>query len=376
MTDDLAEQLLAKIMNWSSEEVRVERPILQFLARYKYDEYQQFSPGMRFVQSLALWLEQFQSEERVDAYKFVRDRMIFVSSSEMNYLISTAYHDFLRPLIISQVSRDIGFAEYRIASILESIQFRIAQRRSLFLGLSDGAKTDVFRRSNLEISHEQVLTNYEIADERAKGVISELKRSLSGYSDAFGAHAGSINVDSATFQHIFLMDDFSGSGLSFLRESEDKTIKGKIAKFCNDMRNRELPLISDDATVHIVLYIATAQAKAHLEEFASRFFGEVGIKYDITVLMTIDEDVRFGNTQNDQAFLNVLLKDEYYDKNVETKSTQVGGAGDVKMGFANCAIPLILSHNTPNNSIFLLWSYAESPIRGLFPRFSRHRKDI
>ncbi len=53
MRDLLAENLL-KIMSWSREEITKERPLLQALADYKYNEYQQFSPGIRFIESLAL----------------------------------------------------------------------------------------------------------------------------------------------------------------------------------------------------------------------------------------------------------------------------------------------------------------------------------
>jgi hypothetical protein len=28
----------------------------------------------------------------------------------------------------------------------------------------------------------------------------------------------------------------------------------------------------------------------------------------------------------------------------------------MKYGYANCALPLVLEHNTPNNSISLLWA--------------------
>ncbi len=49
MRDILAERLLAQVMNWSIEDIAEERPDLQALAAFKYDEYQQFSPGMRLV---------------------------------------------------------------------------------------------------------------------------------------------------------------------------------------------------------------------------------------------------------------------------------------------------------------------------------------
>ena len=65
MRDLLAESLLAKVMGWSPHEVAGERVLLKILGDYKYDEYQQFSPGMRFVESLAQWLEQFNLHERI-----------------------------------------------------------------------------------------------------------------------------------------------------------------------------------------------------------------------------------------------------------------------------------------------------------------------
>jgi hypothetical protein len=86
MRDVLAERLLARVMNWKPEDVARERPDLQEMATYKYDEYQQFSPGMRFVESLALWLNQFKSfEERGTAYEFVKKRLVFLSSAEVNW---------------------------------------------------------------------------------------------------------------------------------------------------------------------------------------------------------------------------------------------------------------------------------------------------
>ena len=71
MRDLLAERLLANVMGWTQEDVARERPDLQAMAAYKYDEYQQFSTGMRFVESLALWLNQFKTnQERAVAYEF------------------------------------------------------------------------------------------------------------------------------------------------------------------------------------------------------------------------------------------------------------------------------------------------------------------
>ena len=66
MRQRLAEKLLLKIMQWDVDEVQVERPMLQAISNFKYDEYRQFSPGMLFLGSLTSWLRQFKTiEERL-----------------------------------------------------------------------------------------------------------------------------------------------------------------------------------------------------------------------------------------------------------------------------------------------------------------------
>ena len=58
MKDENAQHLLAKVMQWQDEEAVLDNvPVLRLLADYKYDGYQRFGPGKRFVESLALWLK-------------------------------------------------------------------------------------------------------------------------------------------------------------------------------------------------------------------------------------------------------------------------------------------------------------------------------
>jgi len=68
-------------MEWSNEDIARQRPVLQALASSKYDEYQQFSPGMRFVESLALWLQQLCRVRFADHSS--RDRRVRERSGEL-----------------------------------------------------------------------------------------------------------------------------------------------------------------------------------------------------------------------------------------------------------------------------------------------------
>src|SRR6266481_4377298 len=124
MRDELAEALLAKVMNWSDEEKAHERPILQDLARYKYDEYQQYAPGRRFIESLALWLRQFETmDERRSAYDFVRNRVIFISTPEMRYLVELAFPTAIRPGLIEKAAAALQVNPSRCKHIVASAAY-------------------------------------------------------------------------------------------------------------------------------------------------------------------------------------------------------------------------------------------------------------
>src|SRR4051794_15858919 len=113
-----------------------ERPLLQAMASYKYDSYQQFSPGMRFIESLARWLAQFDSlEERRIGYEFVKRRLIFCSADEVIHLVEMAYPDHIRPFLIRCVAQEMGTNPYHVTRITNSREFRLRQRQCLFLGL-------------------------------------------------------------------------------------------------------------------------------------------------------------------------------------------------------------------------------------------------
>jgi hypothetical protein len=95
-----------------------------------------------------------------------------------------AYHDFVRPHLLRQVATDKGICAYHVGKVAGSTDFKIRQRQCLFLGLSDGARTDIFRRCNSEdVVYEQVLLTYEISPSRVEKLLEELSKDLSPLFD-------------------------------------------------------------------------------------------------------------------------------------------------------------------------------------------------
>lgn len=368
MKDQLAEELLAKVMGWKSPQDFVEHgsPLLA-IAAYKYDEYQQFSPGMRFIESLALWLGQFHNiDERRTALKFIRDRIVFVSSSEMNHLVSVAYPDHIRPFLLSKAASEAGLAKWYRGKITNTQEFRARERRCLFLGLSDGSHTDVLRRANPHLQNEQVRQSHELSDERIDDLKAELTKDL---AKIYGRNP---TPEEAVFRSVVLLDDFSASGLSYIRQKPDGSMAGKVGKFLTSLRDESKALCKlftpKGLEVILVLYMATETAERVLSENLAKLCTACGNESTLLIVQRYPESGRIIRGAIPKFD---LLIDAHYDGENETSSTRLGGT-DLKYGFAGGGLPLIMSHNTPNNSIGLLWAEGAN-MRPLFPRVTRHK---
>jgi hypothetical protein len=360
MRDHLAERLLAAVMQWSPEQVAHQRPRLQAIAEYKYDEYQQFSPGMRFVESLALWLSQFGNhKQRQAAYDFVMQRLVFISTAEMNHFVAIAYPEVLRPELLRLVAAEAGFPQHQVSRNASSKAFRIRQRRTLFLGLSDGAKIDVFRRQNSpDLSHDQILRSHEISQERKSELLKDLKYDLK-----------KIGVKKEErFKTLILLDDFSGSGRSYWRQ-ENERVKGKIGRLLDDTELIET-LFERPFELHVLLYSATEKACKYLNDALERHVQKIGGSFKLHVVQLLGEEL---SLQPETAEDLAQIIEKHYDCRIEDAHTRKGNT-DLRYGFAGCGLPLVLSHNSPNNSLALLWSETEK-VRALFRRVSRHSEE-
>lgn len=369
MRDALAEKLLAHILEWSPEDVARERPILQAMAAFKYDDYQQFSPGMRFVESLARWLSQFEKADREVAYHFIKTRLIYCSAEEMTHLVETAYADHIRPILFHKVAQEHSLNPHHLGTIADTAAFRIRQRQCLFLGLSDGARIDSFRRANRELDHEQIWQTHDLSAQRVKELVDKLAIQvcrLSGSSD---------DATPFRFRTIVLLDDFSASGSSYYMAKANGKIGGKIAKFFDalmDSSDALSTLVSiGDFDILILLYVATDQAIAHLEDYSCKLWGARNVECKVQAIQHLPPTIKMDRTTND-PFRGLI--DKYYDHSVFDPHIEKGGSSDAKYGYADCGLPVVLHHNTPNNALALLWSYDDRNVRGLFPRVQRHKE--
>ena len=353
-------------MAWDMERSRKEFAWLQLMSRFQYDGYGDFVAGARFIESLAGWLQQFEASERADAYDFIKTRLIYFNPAEIHHLIESSYPEHVRPRIVREVAEMLEKPHYLVWSDSRASQeYRRLLRRCLFFGLSDGARIDVFRRSTSGlISNEQILLATEIAQGKWKQLLEKLRDSL-----------GDAN---AKFKFLFLIDDFVGTGT---------TLQGKLKRLWRDLSQSEgkQPSIAathfePNWTVVIHLYITTHEmATGGLREKIAELEKEAGTggwfpKIEQSVQLVLPSSIKITQ-QNVGGFWSLIQK--YYNGGIETEHTRKGGGKDVRLGFGQCALPLVLEHNTPNNSIPLLWAEIEEKdgqpqMRALFRRRQRH----
>lgn len=362
MRTALAERLLIKIMGWTTDEVSKERPLLQSLANFKYDEYQQFSPGIRFIESLVLWLKQFETvEEKKIAYEFFLTQLVFISNAEIYHLLSISFPDTINPLLIQKAAKKAGINSNHIKKIINHDEYKKVTRQSLYIGLSDGSKIDQFRRA-CQISNEQVIPTYQINKEKSNDMLNELQTSMGS---------------SAKFNSIFLIDDFTASGISYFRPDESK---GKIFKFLTalfegkEAKDPNLQSLADvtDIEIHVLFYVATEVAISSLIEKIDAWKTAKNITIEISVqaIQILPNSIK-DESINNTKFVELIKK--YFDNSIIDKHYKKGKHDEPHLGFNECALPLILSHNTPNNSLPILWLPEDKSSRGLFPRVTRHK---
>lgn len=366
MREENAQQLLDRVMGWDAVRLESEIRYLSQVARFKYDGYQRFFPGRRFIESLALWLNRFEKRHREAAYRFVRNRLIYISDSEITHLVQMAYPDVMVSRIYEQVAKQIGAEDYQVGKIRASQAYLRSTQRSLFLGLSDGARTHELRRYNPEdIRNDQIYHAYDLSDEKIERMLKD--------------HREACRDPDLLFETLWLLDDFSASGRTYIRK-EGRSYSGKIPRFLLELnKNKRLQKILnlERLSVHVILYVATRMAVNNIAMLSAKFCAAKKILATprVSAVLLLEDRVSIDSKNaEDVEFLELVQYATYYDPKAETDSNiGVGGTDNVRLGFFNCALPLVLNHNTPNNSVYLLWGPDDTAFPGLFPRIDRHR---
>jgi hypothetical protein len=379
MDDNKGLKILDATLKFGAEEARTEFQWLKMMAEIKYDDYRDFLPGMRFLENLAAWLQQFEDlAERREAYALLRRRLIYISPPEMQRLVELFYPCVIERRLIEMIAARRGIPKYMVhVDKAARSDFLRLRRRTLILGLSDGARIDILRHSTVGLlSNEQFVVQTQTDRFKWSSLLKDLRKAQPEDSDA-------------AFELIVLVDDFVGTGSSFLRyDEEEKHWTGKLCKFLASLGDAldTVPVVREGWKLCIHHYLGTERASQQIVERERNAIAsnckEVPVKtpshYSFGAIVA--QDVCISGANPDHAAL-VALTQKYYNPKIQTKSTDVGGVKHLGLGYGGCALPLILHHNTPNNSLALLWAdtpadsgSAGTPLREMRPLFRRRQR--
>lgn len=378
--------LIMRLMNWDDGRATREFEWLKLMAAVKYDGYADFKSGVRFLENLITWIKQFEEADRPAAYEFIRRRLIYVSPAEMQQLVEAFFPEVVAPQLREAVAAKLKVPAYEAwATPGALIEYEIAKRKTLLVGMSDGSRIDLLRRANAKtLSTEQILPMMNIDGQKWRDLGKDLRKNLMEIEKDYV-----VDAKPYLFDRVYLIDDFTASGTTFIRQTlndeQELVWKGKLEKF-NTLVNRARDADAADFPLaigydlHIHHYISSDQARDALDErigIASSSMPELSfgkIAVDESLRLPIDTKL---DTRKDQEILDIC--DRYYDHSLFLKLEKHCREADMthfRHGYADCALPVVLDHNTPNNSITLLWAKTEGKgghqMEPLFARRDRH----
>lgn len=352
---------------------------LRLIARLKYDGYRDFQAGMRFIESLATWLQQFKPEERETAYSFVRCTLVYIGPSEMQRLVEQFYPKTVRDRLIRTIAAERRIPAYRtLADPVARVDAERLKRQTLFMGLSDGARIDIVRHSNVGLlTNEQLVVATQVDKDKWQDLVQSLRDELKD--------------SEVSFRLVYLLDDFMGTGTSFLRYNAEKNKwSGKLVRFKESVEGavealRDDRIFAPDWELCVHHYVGTAAAKHFInlryeEARASLATGGWAKDVHFSFGMVLPNDLPIDAVPGRHDDFMKLTR-RYYDPIIRTRHTDVGGVTHLGLGYGGCALPLVLDHNTPNNAVALLWAETDGgeregafvpPMRPLFRRRQRH----
>ena len=188
-----------------------------------------------------------------------------------------------------------------------------------------------------------------------------------------------------------MIDDLTASGTTLLRRNPKNKREwiGKLKKLRNAINNAEesgIKIFEDGWSLYVHHYIGNQKAIENINKNSSdadkelngkEWFGKISYTFG----MIIPEYVAF-NVESDRKINDLVEK--YYDYDLDEESKEhlkQSGIESLKHGYGACGLPLILDHNTPNNSLPLLWAESKGKngahkMRPLFKRRQRHGKGM
>lgn len=299
--------------------------------------------------SIEKWLANFSTDKEKLHALYLLSKFMYFGAVPMRNLLKSLYRDLYRYPLIESIRRNNGNT---LDSDLIENKFKEEEKNTRFLGVGNpsesGAHLLYFFRQENKLSKKMFVYTDEILDR----------------SNA------SLQLRFPEVKHYVFIDDFCGSGSQATTDSIIKQCVVDIKKLSADVKISYLMLFATSTGVKTVkdsgLY-DNVEAVMELDntykcfDVNSRIFPQKDDFY-----FEKDFTKEFCYRLGRPLFYNINQKEGFTGANLENLSDQVA------LGWGNCQLLLGFYHNTPDNTLPIIW-YDEEDI-DWFPIFKRYNK--
>lgn len=283
--------------------------------------YRSFDGKKAFEKKMLLWLNQFDVLDRSFMLNFIVKNLDFVSEKDIE-----------------------KSAKEAIERVYKTSENNYDLKQTIFMGLTDGARMDLLRYISNGLDNHQFCMDYEISDKKIMNILRKLDKEscdIKGKSKDIRIH---------------LVDDFSGSGISYFR-FENGLWKGKLKRFMDSIYLK----FSNKRKVYLFLYLyyASSNAVEYIQNIFKMLYPDVEFKIEV---INVVKKISLNKKEEEMLqkyFDDELLNDKNYLKGICSKPY---------LGFNEASLCTVFYHNAPNNCFPIIW-YGKN---ALFPRKNRH----
>lgn len=296
-----------------------------------FSSYRFYDGKAKFADYLHVWCSQFSKYEVELMEEFFFENLLYISEADIDNCSRSVYPKLIEPMS-TFLANTMG------------IDVNVIVNNMVILGLSDGARLDLVRYYSEKVDNYHFSSESEVSDLRCNRIIKKCMKSSYFVEDLF------------TY---ILIDDFSGSGHSYLRYENGKW-KGKLVRFVEDTY-KNMGVIGR-INVIISPYYCSQRAMEYLVDRISIAFADLDINWYIRPLYGL-------NNIYVPAPIKEIISSKYMENPIVDPNYMLGKHDEPYLGFNESCLCTVFYHNTPNNTLPILW-HGE---KALFPRRNRHK---
>ena len=302
------------------------------------------------------WLANFEEEERDNAL-FLLSKCMYFSNASIRAILKALYRDLYRAPLIQEIREKNGGTLDE--NIIETA-FYEKLMKTRFLGVGNPSESGVhllyyFRLEN-KIPKKLFVNTDDLYEVKSTGEVL-------------------LRQKCAEVEHVVFIDDLCGSGQQVKRDNNVKRCVENLCRLDNPPKVSYLMMFGTKDGIEVV-------RKATLADSEVKLFNEA------EAVMVLNESYKcFGNESryyNDdklkeqarkmaykygKKLMAKIVEKDYPQKSEEEREEIVHNSA---LGFGDCQLLLSLHHNTPNNTLPIIW-YEEDD-ENWIPIFKRYNK--